>query len=44
MMVLRQGKRGKTVRKWQFFLIGQGLQPGKADGIFGAMFFSSNGF
>ncbi len=35
MSVLRIGKRGAAVRRWQLFLIGQEYQPGKADGIFG---------
>jgi peptidoglycan hydrolase-like protein with peptidoglycan-binding domain len=35
MNVLRIGDRGDDVRKWQFFLIGQGYDPGIADGIFG---------
>jgi hypothetical protein len=36
MRVLRQGDRGADVKRWQFFLIGQGLDVGVADGIFGA--------
>lgn len=35
MRVLRIGKRGITVERWQRFLIGQGFSPGKVDGIFG---------
>lgn len=35
MRVLRQGDRGADVKRWQFFLIGQGLEVGLADGIFG---------
>jgi len=35
MNVLRLGDRGPDVRQWQFFLIGQGIQAGTADGIFG---------
>jgi hypothetical protein len=36
MRVLRQGHRGEDVERWQLFLIGQGLDPGEADSIFGA--------
>jgi hypothetical protein len=32
--VLRQGMRGDDVRKWQYFLIGQGFNPGPADGTY----------
>lgn len=35
MKALKKGSRGPDVKRWQFFLIGQGLQPGTADGIFG---------
>ncbi|WP_299989400.1 M15 family metallopeptidase [uncultured Pontibacter sp.] len=35
MKVLRIGSRDDDVRKWQYFLIGQGYDPGIADGIFG---------
>lgn len=35
MRTLRFGNRGVTVKRWQLFLIGQGFNPGKADGIFG---------
>ncbi len=35
MRVLRQGDRGADVKRWQFFLVGQGLEVGVADGIFG---------
>lgn len=35
MRVLRQGDRGADVKRWQFFLIGQLLDVGVADGIFG---------
>lgn len=36
MKTLQSGSRGATVRRWQQFLIGQGLNPGIADGVFGA--------
>ncbi|WP_420127059.1 M15 family metallopeptidase [Longimicrobium sp.] len=36
MRVLRQGDRGADVKRWQFFLVGQNLDVGVADGIFGA--------
>lgn len=36
MRVLRQGDRGADVKRWQFFLVGQHLEVGVADGIFGA--------
>ncbi len=35
MKALRKGSRGSNVKDWQYFLIGQGFQPGVADGIFG---------
>ena len=35
MQVLRRGSEGEEVRRWQYFLIGQGLLRGAADGIFG---------
>jgi peptidoglycan hydrolase-like protein with peptidoglycan-binding domain len=35
MKVLKIGDRGDDVRKWQFFLTGQGFNPGEVDGIFG---------
>ncbi|QHV94735.1 M15 family metallopeptidase [Spirosoma endbachense] len=35
MQVLKQGSNGADVKKWQFFLIGQGFEIGKADGDFG---------
>jgi hypothetical protein len=35
MRVLRQGMKGLDVKKWQYFLIGQGFSLGKADGDFG---------
>jgi len=35
MQVLRRGSEGEEVRRWQYFLIGQGLLKGSADGIFG---------
>jgi hypothetical protein len=35
MRVLRQGDRGADVKRWQFFLVGQNLDVGVADGIFG---------
>lgn len=34
--VLRRGARGDDVEQWQLFLIGQELDPGTADGAFGA--------
>ncbi|WP_437315894.1 M15 family metallopeptidase [Sorangium sp. So ce385] len=34
--VLQRGLRGDDVAEWQLFLIGQRLDPGLADGIFGA--------
>ena len=36
MKTLRVGSRGADVRRWQLFLIGQGLEPGPVDGEFGA--------
>lgn len=35
MRILRKGMRGQDVRRWQRFLIAQGLLAGRADGIFG---------
>ena len=35
MRVLRLNDSGPDVKRWQFFLRGQGLDPGPADGIFG---------
>ncbi|HEU4403949.1 MAG TPA: peptidoglycan-binding domain-containing protein [Polyangiaceae bacterium] len=35
MRVLRRSKRGPDVKRWQHFLIDQGLLDGAADGIFG---------
>lgn len=35
MRVLRRGLRGDDVRRWQHFLVGQGLYVDKVDGIFG---------
>jgi peptidoglycan hydrolase-like protein with peptidoglycan-binding domain len=35
MQTLKQGGKGADVRRWQLFLIGQGLQPGPTDGDFG---------
>ena len=35
MRVLRKDMKGPDVRKWQYFLIGQGFLAGKADGLFG---------
>lgn len=35
MKVLKIGDKGDGVRKWQFFLIGQGFDLGTADGMFG---------
>jgi hypothetical protein len=34
MRVLRKDMKGPDVRKWQYFLIGQGFLTGKADGLF----------
>lgn len=36
MKTLRKGSKGPDVKRWQFFLIGQGFQLGQADGDFGA--------
>src|SRR5262245_33838700 len=35
MQILRRGSDGEHVRRWQRFLIGQGLLRGPADGLFG---------
>lgn len=35
MVVLKNGKKGSAVKRWQLFLIGQGFDPGKVDGVFG---------
>jgi hypothetical protein len=35
MKILQKGVRGKIVKDFQLFLIGQGFSPGIADGIFG---------
>lgn len=35
MQVIKQDSKGPDVKRWQFFLIGQGLELGKADGVFG---------
>jgi peptidoglycan hydrolase-like protein with peptidoglycan-binding domain len=35
MRVLRMGDRSEDVERWQNFLVGQGLDPGPVDGIFG---------
>jgi hypothetical protein len=35
MKTLKQGSRGADVKRWQLFLLGQGLEPGPADGVFG---------
>lgn len=35
MRVLRLGDRGSEVKRWQFFLLGQGFDPGTVDGFFG---------
>jgi hypothetical protein len=35
MKILQKGERGKIVKDFQLFLIGQGFNPGNADGIFG---------
>lgn len=35
METLRLGSAGENVKKWQFFLIGQSLYSGVADGVFG---------
>ncbi|MDD2899083.1 MAG: M15 family metallopeptidase [Desulfuromonadaceae bacterium] len=39
--VLRVGSKGQDVKKWQFFLIGQGLLQGNADGVFGDQTFTA---
>lgn len=36
MKVIRQGDRGADVKRWQLFLVGQQLDPGVVDGIFGS--------
>lgn len=35
MNYLKRASKGNTVKQWQLFLIGQGFDPGTADGIFG---------
>jgi peptidoglycan hydrolase-like protein with peptidoglycan-binding domain len=35
MQILRRGSEGEDVRRWQRFLIGQGLLESSADGVFG---------
>lgn len=35
MRTLKQGVKGPDVKRWQWFLIGQKLEPGAADGFFG---------
>lgn len=35
MQILRRGSEGEEVRRWQRFLIGQGLLESAADGVFG---------
>lgn len=35
MRILQTGVSGPDVKKWQHFLIGRGLRPGPADGVFG---------
>lgn len=35
MEILRRGSEGEAVRRWQHFLIGQGLLTASADGVFG---------
>ncbi|HVM96564.1 MAG TPA: peptidoglycan-binding domain-containing protein [Candidatus Acidoferrales bacterium] len=35
MQILRQGSEGDDVRRWQTFLIGQGLLVGGMNGVFG---------
>lgn len=35
MQALKEGMKGAAVKRWQIFLIGQNLDPGIADGIFG---------
>jgi len=39
--VLRIGSTGTDVKKWQYFLIGQGFIPGNADGVFGDQTFNA---
>ncbi|RRB07152.1 M15 family metallopeptidase [Larkinella rosea] len=34
MQVLKLGSKGADVKKWQLFLIGQGFEPGVANGVF----------
>jgi Putative peptidoglycan binding domain/D-alanyl-D-alanine carboxypeptidase len=41
MRVLRTGMKGADVRKWQLFLIGQGLPLPTADSIFGGQTFNA---
>ncbi len=35
MQILRRGSEGDEVRRWQRFLVGQGLLKSNADGVFG---------
>ncbi|MGH8593080.1 MAG: peptidoglycan-binding protein [Gammaproteobacteria bacterium] len=35
MQILRRGSEGEDIRRWQHFLLGQGLLRGGVDGIFG---------
>src|SRR5512134_324631 len=35
MQILRRGGEGHEVRRWQWYLIGQGLLAAAADGVFG---------
>jgi predicted chitinase len=35
MTYIKKGTQNHAVKQWQFFLIGQGFDPGTADGIFG---------
>src|SRR5512142_1774424 len=35
MQILRRGSEGDEVRRWQRFLVGQGLLDSSADGVFG---------
>lgn len=37
MQILRRGSEGDEVRRWQRFLVGQGLLASSADGVFGAL-------
>ena len=39
--VLRIGSKGSDVKKWQYFLIGQGFLQGNADGVFGDQTFTA---